>query len=269
MRYLSWIIAFFLLQAIPIGVLPQAMAASPGTATNAKSEIHAVTKVDDGQAGYVHYFLITHPDGTLEEQVGIELEDQRIAWSFPGAGVIVSEFINNGILVVDGKKFFIEHLHGIRPFRTIAEMQTLRKELGSRVAYWIDNETTYCVMRQPGEAFCLNCGDFVALILFPGTTSGWAGLPEDYTQSLGDMTTTDDLLIYMLGLHELPDAQSRLQRLSRMNLPKSLFLDVAAMLQPDNAAVAAATRAATAPNGTPEKKSRSRLAVRKSQKKRL
>lgn len=269
MRYLFWLIAFFLVQAIPVSVLPPASAANPGIITNEKSDIHAVTKVGDGQAGYVHYFLITHPDGTLEEQVGIELEDQRIAWSFPGARVIVSEFINNGILVVDGKKFFIEHLHGIRPFRSVAEMQTLRKELGSRVAYWIDNETAYCVMRQPGEAFCLNCGDFVARVLFPGTTPQLVGLPEAFTQSLGDMPTTDDLLIFMLGLHELPDAQSRLQRLSGLNLPESLRLDVAAMLQPENAAVAAATRAATAPSGTPEKKSRSRLAIRKSQNKRL
>ena len=255
MRYLSWLIALLPLQAIPPGVMPLAIAAGPDavTNTNTNSDIHAVTKVGDGQAGSVHYFLITHPDGTLEEQVGIELEDQRIAWSFPGAGVIVSEFIHNGILVVDDQKFFIEHLHGIRPFRTSAEMQILRRELGSRVAFWIDNETPYCVMRQPEEAFCLNCGDFVARILFPGSTPQLIGLPEAFTRALPDMPTTDDLLIYMLGLHELPDAQSRIQQLSRLKLPESLRLDVAAMLQPENAAVAAATPAATAASGTPEK----------------
>ena len=98
-------------------------------AADAKLAIHAVTRVADGQAGYVHYFLITHPDGTLEEQLGIELEDQRIAWSFPGAGVIVSEFVYNGLLDIAGERFFIEHLHGIRPFRTAAEMRVLRNEL--------------------------------------------------------------------------------------------------------------------------------------------
>lgn len=267
MRYLSWIVSFLLLQAMLFSSLPHAAAAGSGPATN--TDILAVAKVGDGQAGYVHYFLITHPDGTLEEQVGIELEDQRIAWSFPGAGVIVSEFVSNGILVVDGKKFFIEHLHGIRPFRTAVEMQTLRRELGPRVAFWIDNETAYCVMHQPGEAFCLNCGDFVLRILFPGNNPQMAGLPESFTNMPGDMQTTDDLLIYMLGLHELPDVQARQQRLTALKLPDSLRLDVAAMLQPENATLAAATPKATAASGTPEKKSRSRLAIRKSQNKRL
>jgi hypothetical protein len=182
-----------------VSTLPHAAAAGSALATN--TGIHAVTSVGDGQAGYVHYFLITHPDGTLEEQVGIELEDQRIAWSFPDAGVIVSEFVRNGILVVDGKKFFVKHLHGIRPFTGVAEMQKLSTELGSRVAFWIDNETGYCVIHEPGETFCLNCGDFVALILFPGNNPQMAALPESFTNTLGDMTTTDDLLIYMLGLH--------------------------------------------------------------------
>ena len=86
---------------------------------------------------------------------------------------------------------------------------------------------------------------------------------------MGDMPTTDDLLIYMLGLHELPDAPSRLKQLSRLSMPESLRLDLAAMLQPENAVVLAATRAATAASGTPKKKSRSRLATRKSQNKPL
>lgn len=148
-------------------------------------------------------------------------------------------------------------------------MQTLQRELGPRVAYWIDNETAYCVMHQPGEAFCLNCGDFVLRILFPGNNPQMAGLPESFTNMPGDMQTTDDLLIYMLGLHELPDVQARLQRLTALKLPDSLRLDIAAMLQPENATLAAATPKATAATGTPEKKSRSRLANRKSQNKRL
>ncbi len=267
MRYLLWTVALLLLQALPYCPMQQAFAASSARTTS--TDIHAVTKTGDGQAGYVHYFLITHPDGTLEEQVGIELEDERIAWSFPGAGVIVSEFVHNSILIVDGKKFFIEHLHGIRPFASAAEMQLLKYELGPRVAFWVDNETGYCVIRQPGEAYCLNCGDFVARVLFPGLNPQVTALPEAFTRTLGNMPTTDDLLIYMLGLHELPDAESRLRQLSRLNLPESLRLDVAAMLQPENATVAAATPAATAAGGTPEKKSRSRLAVRKSQNKPL
>lgn len=267
MRYLLRMFALLLLQAMSFIPLPSAAAA--GNSATTVTHIHAVTKVAEGQAGYVHYFLITHPDGTLEEQVGIEMEDQRIAWSFPSAGVIVSEFVNNGLLIVNGKRFFIEHLHGVRPFPTVAEMQVLKNDLGPRVAFWIDNETAYCVIRQPGEAYCLNCGDFVARILFPGLNPQISALPEAFTRTLGDMPTTDDLLIYMLGLHELPDAPSRLNQLSQLNLPESLRLDLAAMLQPENAAVLAATRAATAARGTPEKKSRTRLATRKSQNKPL
>lgn len=273
MRYLSCLIALPFLQYALFSSSSQAAApaqpATPTISTDAKPAIHAVTRVADGQAGYVHYFLITHPDGTIEEQVGIELEDQRIAWSFPGAGVIVSDFVANGLLNIAGKRFFIEHLHGIRPFRTAAALQTLQNELGSRVAFWIDNDTPYCVIRQPGERFCLNCGDFVARILFPGSIPQLVGLPEEFTNTLGDMPTTDDLLIYMLGLHNLPDAQSRLQRLAGLNLPESLRLDVVAMLQPDNAALAAATPAATSVRATPDKKARSRLAIRKTQNKKL
>ncbi len=274
MRYLSWFMALLLLQYALFSAWSQAAAPAPSAATPvaptvAKPAIHAVTRVADGQAGFVHYFLITHPDGTLEEQVGIELEDQRIAWSFPGAGVIVSDYVANGLLNIAGKRYFIEHLHGIRPFRTAAEMKILRNELSSRVAFWIDNDTPYCVIRQPGEPFCLNCGDFVARILFPGSIPQLVGLPEEFTRTLGDMPTSDDLLIYMLGLHNLPDAPSRIRQLVRLNLPESLRLDVAAMLQPDNAALAAATPAATSIRTTPDKKARSRIAIRKTQSKRL
>ena len=205
----------------------------------------------------------------MEEQVGIEMEDQRIAWSFPGTGVTVSEFIKDGELRVGGATYRIEHLYGLRPLRAERDMQVLRSDLARRVAFWVDDETPYCVFRQPGMPFCLNCGDFVARILFPGLNPQVTALPEAFTRTLGNMPTTDDLLIYMLGLHELPDAESRLRQLSRLNLPESLRLDVAAMLQPDNATVVAATPAATAASGTPEKKSRSRLAVRKSQNKPL
>src|SRR5678815_681128 len=62
-----------------------------------------------GQAGYVHYFLIEHADESLEYQVGIELGDQRIAWSFPDAGVVVSPFVQSGQIEVKGKHYKIKH----------------------------------------------------------------------------------------------------------------------------------------------------------------
>lgn len=255
MQCLSWrSAAHYLLLAL---ASPVAQAATPVLPTST-SPVHAVTGVANGQAGYVHYFLIIHPDGTPEDQVGIELEDRRIAWSFPGAGVIVSDFMRYGMLSVSGRMFKIEHLHGIRPFRDARDMQVLRKNLAQRVAYWVDEETPYCVFRQPGEQLCLNCGDFVARILFPAINTLMVGLPEELTRAVGNTPTADDLLIYMLGLHTLPDARSRLNQLGKLNLPDSLRLDVLAMLQPDDAT-----------NTTPGKKPSSRLARNRPQNRRL
>src|SRR5690242_7091537 len=123
------------------------------SATAKLPPVTAVTSTAPGQAGYVHYFLLTHPDESLEYQVGVELPDQRIAWSVPNAGVIVSEFIKKGTLNANGTLFKIEHLHGVRPFTNNAQMQELQKELVQRVAQWVDNETPYCLMRKPGEDF--------------------------------------------------------------------------------------------------------------------
>ncbi len=273
MRYLPRWIAIHVLVFMLASAVAQAAAlepprvASPAIPAGAKS-IRAVTDVADGQAGYVHYFLITHPDGTPEDQVGIELEDQRVAWSFPGAGVIVSEFVKNGILNIAGKTFFIEHLHGIRPFRTAGEMQTLRNDLSRRVAYWVDEETPYCIFRQPGERICLNCGDFVASILFPAANSLMMGLPEELTRNSGNMATADDLLMYMLGLHTLPDTKSRLQQLATMDLPYSLRQDVTEMLQSDHPTLAAATGAPTA-GPAAARKPISQIATRRTQNRRL
>ncbi len=266
------ITVFSLLLALTCPVLQAAkldpQKISSPTAFDNAADIRAVTDVADGQAGYVHYFLITHPDGTPEDQVGIELEDRRIAWSFPGAGVIVSGFVKEGALDIAGRTFFIEHLHGIRPFRTAGEMQALRNDLARRVAYWVDEETPYCIFRQPGGKLCLNCGDFVARILFPATNALMVGLPEEFTRTLGNMPSTDDLLIYMLGLHNLPDAKSRLERLATLDLPSSLRLDVVEMLQPDQTLQAAAPGVTTA-GLAPARKPFSRIATRRTQSRRL
>lgn len=274
MRFLPWRITVNSLLFVLTGSLAQAAAPDPqrtaDPAASAKaSGPHTVTDVADGQAGYVHYFLITHPDGTPEDQVGIELEDRRIAWSFPGAGVIVSGFVKNGVLDIAGRTFFIEHLHGIRPFRTAGEMQSLRNDLALRVAYWVDEETPYCIFRQPGEQLCLNCGDFVARILFPATNTLMAGLPEEFTRTLGNMPTADDLLIYMLGLHTLPDAKSRLSQLAAMDLPESLRFDVIAMLQPDQSTLQAAAPGTATAGLVPARKPVSRIAIRRTQSRRL
>ena len=254
MRQLNFLL--FLLLAALFQSVTAALAA------NTTPAFHAVTTVSPGQAGYIHYFVITHPDNTLEDHVGIELEDQRIAWSFPGAGVMVSEFIKSGELQINHTTYRIEHLHGLRPFKSERDMQTLRADLTRRVAFWIDDETPYCVFRQPGMPFCLNCGDFVTRILFPSPDPLMVAFPEELARSGARLSTPDDLLLYMLGLYNLPDASSQMARLAAMNLPESLRHDVQQMLLELETAVAA-TPAAT------EKKPMPRLATRRPQNRRL
>ena len=221
----------------------------------------AATAPANGQAGYVHYFVITHPDGTLEDHVGIEMEDKRIAWSFPGTGVSVIEFAKLGIIESEGQLYKVEHLHSIRPFHSARDIQALRNDLVRRVAIWVDDETPYCTIRQPNERFCLSCGDFIVRILFPSHNYLSANLPRDFIRTVGQTPTTDDLLLYMLGLHQLPDAKSRLDKLASMRLPDSLSRDVRDLLQTQLAAESA-ERPAVRDKGP-------RIATRKSQRKRL
>ncbi len=208
--------------------------------------IAAVTSVGNGQAGYVHYFLITHPDGDLEYQVGIELEDQRIAWSFPDAGVMVSEFVKKGTINSNDKVYKIEHLHGIRPFLHDADMGALQKELARRVAQWIDAETPYCLFRRAGEAFCLSCGDFVVRVLYPGPHPLFPALPRDFVRMTGAAYTTDDLLLYFVGLHGLPDKRAMLAKLATLEMPALMREDIIAMIDDTESTPPPATAAAAA-----------------------
>lgn len=190
------------------------------------------------------------------------MEDQRIAWSFPGDGVTVTNFVKNGIVESGGNAYKVDHQYAVRPFRSDREMQALRSDLTRRVAIWIDDETPYCAIRRPEERFCLSCGDFVVRILFPSTTPLSAGLPRDFIRTTGQMLTTDDLLQYMLGMHALPDAKSRLNHLARLDVPENLRKDLQALLQvqlADEPAAKTATPARTNP----------KIAVRKAQNRRL
>lgn len=274
MRHLPWQFALNCVLLVLASPFAQAAAPKPPGITPAASTaistsaVRAVTTVAAGQAGYVHYFRLTHQDGTLEDQVGIELEDQRIAWSFPGAGVIVSDFISNGALNIAGETFVIEHLHGVRPFRTAREMQNLRNDLSRRVAFWVDDQTPYCIFRQPGEPFCLNCGDFVVRILYPVANPLMVGLPAELTSTFGNTPTADDLLMHMLGLHNLPDAKSRLGRLAALDLPDTLRRDVMELLQPGSQVVAGSMPGTTSSSTAPDKKP-SRVATRRTQSRRL
>jgi hypothetical protein len=270
---LAWGVAF---AAEPSRKPATAQAPAFSSAAAKLPPVAAVTSTGPGQGGYVHYFVLTHPDESLEYQVGVELHDQRIAWSVPNAGVIVSEFIKKGTLNANGTIFKIEHLHGVRPFADEAQMRVLQKELVPRVAQWVDNETPYCLMRKPGEDFCLSCGDFVVRILYPGFSPLAPALPQDFARGNGRAHTTDDLLLYLVGIYNLPDKHAKLSRLATLNLPASMREDIAIMIEdgepgtPTTTAVATAHTPAPpivkAPSTTPV---RSRIASRRQQNKKL
>jgi hypothetical protein len=220
------------------------------TSRGQTSDNVTATSVGHGQAGYVHYFQLTFPDGSLEYQIGIELEDQRIAWSVPNVGVMVSTFIKEGILDANGTEFKIKHLHGIKPFRRDAEMRRLQKELTQRVAQWIDDQTPYCLQRTPGQPFCLSCGDFVVRILYPGASPITPALPRDFVRITGPTYTTNDLLLYMAGLHDQPDKQSMLAKLATMDVPAVMREDIVSMIGLDETSVTS-TITARQPDRTP------------------
>ena len=239
--------------------------ASARVADNFLSSIKAVSSIGPGQAGYIHYFLITHDDGSLEYHVGIELEDGRIAWSFPNAGVIVSEFVKDGSIDANGKFFDIEHLHGIRPFASNAQMRTLQRELPQRIAQWVDDGTPYCRSREPGDEFCLSCGDFAVRILYPGALPLYPALPRDFAPAPGAAFSTDDLLLYLAGIYNFPGKQEKLTRLATLDLPANMRRDIITIIEesevdaPDDALALMPLPAKT----TTSKPAQSRIATRR------
>lgn len=185
--------------------------------------LHVVTATGPDQAGYVHYWVITAPDGEEEIQVGIELADQRIAWSFPELGVQVRPFIASGEVNARGKIFRIQHLYGLRPFNTDSALRALRNVLDFRVAYWVDNNTPYCLLNGQSREICMSCMGFAMQVLFPGKTPAYPEVPRDFTRIGGDIYhTTEDLLFYLTGLHKLPTEGARRQRITMIGGPKVL-----------------------------------------------
>ena len=213
---------------------PQTPAATNPPRTKPKSDaarapaevvraLHVVTATGPDQAGYVHYWVITAPDGEEEIQVGIELADQRIAWSFPELGVQVRPFIASGEVNARGKIFRIQHLYGLRPFNTDSALRALRNVLDFRVAYWVDNNTPYCLLNGQSREICMSCMGFAMQVLFPGKTPAYPEVPRDFTRIGGDIYhTTEDLLFYLTGLHKLPTEGARRQRITMIGGPKVL-----------------------------------------------
>lgn len=216
----------------------------------------AVTGTGAGQSGYVHYFVIETPDGERETQIGIELDDGRIAWSFPELGVAVSPFIKAGHLEVNGRPYSVQHQYGLRPFADGKSMAALQRDLWARVIPWIEDETPYCNLMTRSNQLCLSCLGFVMRVLYPARSGTFLSLPADFPgASAGPYITTEDLLLYQTGLHSLRSRQARLKRIARLDLSPLLREDLIELVTSIDAEEKAAARSAKAPRA----KSRSQV----------
>lgn len=184
-----------------------------------------------GQTGYVHFFQLVLPDGTPETQVGIELPDQRIAWSFPGLGVVISPYIEEGMVAAGGNRYEIWHLYGIRPFPDDAAMSALQRDLTGRIEPWLKAATPYCGVDGLGQG-CMSCLGFVLRVLYPPRAGDYPNLPRGLARAGSTATgySTNDLLLHLTGMLDLATREARLQRLSRLTLPEDLRDDLEALL---------------------------------------
>lgn len=211
---------------------PRARPPASQPATRATAPPGIADTAAPGQAGYVHFFLLRDADESTETQIGIELEDQRIAWSFPERGVVVTPFMKSGTVEANGKQYEVQHLYGVRPFPDERSMRELRAELAWRVAPYIEDETPYCYTRAQGDPLCLSCLDFVARVLFPGHFPEPPVLPRDFERTTNAVShTTDDLLLYLLGLQGLPNRAARLRRIDRLIFPENLREDAVRLVE--------------------------------------
>lgn len=176
-----------------------------------------------GQTGYVHYWVITAPEGDEEIQVGIELPDRRIAWSFPGLGVHVAPFIAAGTVDANGRVFRVQHLYGLRPFAHESAMHTLRSDLSRRVSLLVNRRVPYCELNGMTDELCMSCMGFVSQVLFPGETPEYANFPRNFPRVAGEeYHTTEDLLLYLTGLHVPRTDAARQRRIAALGGPPAL-----------------------------------------------
>ena len=188
-------------------------AASPPLARVA-SPVVTTEGTAPGQDGYVHYFVITGPDGEPESHVGIELPGNRIAWSFPEVGVVIADFTKSGTFSANGNAYAIEYLYGMKPFSDPAAMRVLQRELAGRVALWVDDNTAFCSEELPPDRPCVSCLGFVLRVLYPARVphvTALPTLPADFTSARRNVYTTEDLLFYLtgVGIDQRPAARNR------------------------------------------------------------
>ncbi len=175
-----------------------------------------------GQAGFVHYFVITDADGERESQVGIELPGNLVAWSFPGLGVVVSPFMTAGSISAHGKSYDVEYLYGFRPFRSAEAMRVLQRDLAERVRMWVEEKTPYCDEMTPSQAHCLSCLGFVLRVLWPSPTRTFPALPANFKSAKPDVYTTEDLLLYLAGVPIDAPRAARLKRIEGLAVPEDM-----------------------------------------------
>jgi hypothetical protein len=190
----------------------------------APAPIYSATGTGPGQAGYVHFFIINKAgDAETETQVGIELADGRIAWSFPGLGVVISPFIASGTVQADGQAYDVEHQYGLRPWRDDRALLALQEALAGRVSPWVEKRVPYCELNSSKRDLCMSCLGFVMNILYPGPSPHFPALPADFKG--GRMVTqysTEDLLLYLAGMQGPATKQARVKHIEALQLPPAL-----------------------------------------------
>jgi hypothetical protein len=202
---------------------PKRAAAAPRAAPSRMSApVVSVNGTAPGQAGYVHYFVITGPDGEAETQIGLELPGDRVAWSFPNMGVTISPFIASGHVIANGEPYEVEYLYGIRPFPDEASMSLLRRNLETRVSWWVGQKAPYCDEENPSHELCVSCLGFVLRVLYPAETPSSHALPSDFLGARKDVYTTEDFLMYLAGVRVNASRQSRLKRIKALKVPPHL-----------------------------------------------
>ncbi|HYH42491.1 MAG TPA: hypothetical protein VD867_10935, partial [Burkholderiales bacterium] len=201
---------------------PRTTAPAQPPISRMNTAVTTVSHTGPRQAGYVHYFVITGPDGEAETQIGVELPGDRIAWSFPETGVSIAPFITAGQVTANGKSYDVEHLYGIRPFQSGDAMARLRRDLDARVATWLDAKTPFCDEEHPSSRLCLSCLGFVLRVVYPGVVGGVPALPADFRSVRKDLYTTEDLLMYLAGVRIDVPRQARLKRIDAIKGPESM-----------------------------------------------
>jgi hypothetical protein len=200
-------------------------AARASLTARTNTPVVTVSSTAPAQAGYIHYFVITGPDGEPESQIGIELPDDRIAWSFPDLGVVISPFMASGALTARGKSYEVQHLYGIRPFPDEESMRNLQQELAARIAPWMADRVPHCDEERPPNQVCVSCLGFVLRVMYPSPAGALAALPTlpaDFRSARKNIYTTEDLLLYLTGVPVDAPRQARLARIEVLAIPEGL-----------------------------------------------